>query len=234
MGAPAATCGPYSLAEGRTLRRDSMGYYEKAIVTTRAGADAVEVVMQYKVITRLQATLMTGHAGASMGRTLRVLWTLGYFDSLVTEDAPSIYCAGPAMRAKFGMRKEEWRLPEVLRLVAANQLAAQLRSRGVVFDYDVSADASATAYLTLNDRRYAVLAPRLYPNEEGWCHQAVYTFDNDARTIVVAATEEQAASIGEYLFDVGPQVRFTWDVALRDGARFYKHTEKEFVLEKSY
>ena len=233
MDARAAT-GPYSVAEGRTLRRESVGYYYgQALITTRAGADVVWLLLQYKVLTRTQASLMTGTSPGTIGDTMKNLYRLGYLDKLVIENAPSMYCAGPMMRSKYGLRAEEWQLPDALRLVAANQMAAQFAARKVPFGYEVSQDAAATAYLTLNDRRYVVLAPRLCRNEEEWCRQAIGTFD-DARVIVVAATEEQAGSVAEYVSDVGPQVRYAWDAALRDGAEFYKHTPKGFVLEKAY
>jgi hypothetical protein len=224
--------GPFSSAEGRTLSRESRGYYDRPIVTTRAGIAAVEAVLKYKALSRSQVAMLTGYTTA-VEPTLRTLWNLGYLDRLVTGKTPPVYCAGPALRARRGLRKEDWRLPDAFRLVAANQLAAVLASKKVSFGYEVGAEACVTAMLTIGDKPYVLLAPRLYPGEEQWCRDAINTHDNDARIIVVAATEDQAADISDYIYDVGPQVRFTWDAVLKDRAAFFRR-EKTFVLEKEY
>lgn len=225
--------GPFSVAEGRTLQRETKGYYQKAIITTRVGSAIAEAVLKYKVLSRSQAAHMTGHH-AAVEQTVKVLCTLGYLDKLVTAGTPPLYCAGPALRAKFGLRKDDWALPDAFRLAAANQAATRLKAKSVPFGYEVADDASATAYVTLNDRRYVLIAPRIYPGEEDWCHQAVYTYESDSRVIVVAATEEQARAIAEYSFDVGPQVRFAWDAEMRDRVAFYRDEGNRFELEKEY
>lgn len=226
------TGGPFSVAEGKTLARESRGYCENAIITTRAGVAVAEAILKYKLLTRSQLSMLTGYTRA-MKPTLKVLWQLGYLDRLVTGQTPPVYCAGPVMRAKYGLRKEEWRLPDAFRLVAANQLAAVLASKKVPFGYEVRTDASATATLTLGNRSYVLLAPRLYLNEEQWCRDAINTHGIDARVIVIAASPEQAEDISDYVYDVGPEVRYTWDAVLKDRAAFFRR-EKTFVLEKEF
>lgn len=230
---PLVVRGPYSSIEGKTLSRESRGYYERVIITTRAGTKIVEAVLKYKVLSRSQVSLITSHTQA-VEPTLRTLWTIGYLDKLVTGRTPSLYCAGPAMRSKYGLRKEEWRLPDAFRLAAANQLPAILESKKVPIGYEASQDAAGTAVLTLGEKQYVILSPRIHPGEEQWCHEAIYTYTADAKVIVIAATEAQAAEISEYLYDAGPQVRFTWDALLKDRAAFFRREGKSFVLEKEY
>lgn len=226
--------GPFSIVEeGKTLSRESRGYYQKAIITTKTAATIVEAIPKYKALTRSQLALLYGF-GDRVERTLKVLWTLGYLDRLAVDKVPPLYCAGPALRARYGLRKEEWRLPDLLRLAAANQLVAALGSKQVAFGYEVSLEAMATAYLTLGERKYTLLAPRICRGEVQWCRDAVWTHDPDDRVIVVAATEEQALEVAEILLDAGPQTRFTWDAILKDRAVFYRYEKGAFEIEKEY
>lgn len=232
MDSLAAGGGPFSIAEGRTLTRETRGFYHDAIVTTEAGVAIVEAVLKYKVLTHSQVAMITGYAQAPK-RTLKVLWQIGYLDRLVTGKTPPVYCAGPVMRMRYGLRKEEWRLPDTFRLVAANQLAALLTAKKVPFEYEVGMEASVTATITIAGRPYVLLAPRLYNNEEQWCRDAINTHSHSERIIVIAATAEQAEDVSDYVYDVGPQVRYTWDAVLKDRAAFFRR-EKTFVLEKEF
>lgn len=216
--------GPFSACPPElTLRRETKGYYGRPIVTTESGVAIINAIRKYKVLSKYQISLLTGFRRATE-QGLTVLHSLGYVDRLVTDHTPPLYCAGPAMKARFGLPAERWVLPDTFRVVAANQLFAQLSAQKKPYDCDILIGPGITAILRMNEREYTILAPREEPSEVDWCLTCIGALKLSTRVIVVAGSKETATEIASDLYSrIAPPIRYTWDEALKDDIRFYKY-----------